>query len=278
MTNDCKSRCCCGLKGWLLLWTLFIVAEAALLANNAYLDTLAWRTTRWVMGDQDMYKWGEYKKLHAADADAPFYARVDPPLTRVTDTTQGPLYEGRLYHRTEILWRVLRDLGEPMTTVILFFVVCIYDQRRRWRAGAILASGTIAAGLLGTLVRITTGRFRPNADIALEAGRKIFNEGGNYWQLFRGFHEGSDLSFPSGHATLAFATAAVLTYLSPRGKGLFLTIAAGTALSRVVMQAHFYSDILLGSVVGWTVGWFVTRAMDRFLCPSLPSLNCDAAV
>jgi membrane-associated phospholipid phosphatase len=248
-----KSCCCCGLKGWLLLWTLLFVAEVALLANNAALDSLSWRTTRWVMGDQDAYTWEKTRAQHTAQPAAPFYYRLDPPM------------HSRLYKRTEKLWRVLRDLGEPVTTLILFAAVCLYDQRRRWRAGAVLASAAIIAGLLGTLVRMISGRYRPNAEITLDNGIKLANEGGNYWHMFRGFYEGSDLAFPSGHATLAFATAAALTYLSPRGKTLFITIAAGTALSRVVMQAHFYSDVLLGSVLGWTLGWLVAKAADRAL-------------
>jgi len=32
-----------------------------------------------------------------------------------------------------------------------------------------------------------------------------------------------------------------------------------------VMEAHFYSDILAGAVIGWSVAWFVTKAcMDFF--------------
>ncbi len=92
----------------------------------------------------------------------------------------------------------------------------------------------------------------------------------NHWELFRGFHDGSNLSFPSGHATVAFATAAVLTYIAPRGKWLFLLIAAGTALSRVVMQAHFYSDVIMAGALGWTVAWFV--------CAWIDGLTRDAAL
>jgi membrane-associated phospholipid phosphatase len=49
--------------------------------------------------------------------------------------------------------------------------------------------------------------------------------------------------------------AAVLTYLSPRGRWLFLTVAWLTSISRVVMQAHFYSDIIFGGTIGWFCGF-----------------------
>jgi membrane-associated phospholipid phosphatase len=109
---------------------------------------------------------------------------------------------------------------------------------------------------VGALIRMTAGRFRP-----------IETDGLNHWELFRGFHDGRDLAWPSGHATLAFATAAVLTYLSPRGRCLFLILAAGCAIARVVMQAHFWSDATFGAVLGWTIGWSIAVLADHVIAP-----------
>ncbi len=73
--------------------------------------------------------------------------------------------------------------------------------------------------------------------------------------------DGSDeQSFPSGHATRAFAYVAAswrnlrATRLGPRwqlgiGAGLE-TLAAGTAWARVEAQAHFPTDVLIGAAVG----------------------------
>jgi membrane-associated phospholipid phosphatase len=228
-------------KAWATLWIALVVVQAVLLANNAALDSLAWRTTRWFTGDQDAYKWTEYKAAHVAELNPPFYDQTDPPM------------RARFYTRTEKVWRLFRDLGEPYLTVVLIAAVAIYD-RRRWKAGAMLLTATCAAGLLGALIRMTAGRYRP-----------IETDGVNHWELLRGFHDGRDLAWPSGHATLAFATAAVLTYLSPRGRWLFLVLAAGCAAARVVMQAHFWSDAIFGSVLGWTLGWWIAVGLDRLI-------------
>jgi membrane-associated phospholipid phosphatase len=234
-------------RPWIVLWSVTAFLQILLLMNNASLDTFLWRTTRWVTGDQNAYKWDAYKKEHAADVDAPFYTRVDPPWTRMIDGT----LQGRIYKRTETFWRVMRDPGEPVMTGLIVLIVCIYD-RRGIRAGLLLLAATSVAGLLGWLIRASAGRFRP-----------INLDGANSWQFMRGFTETRDLSWPSGHATLAFATAAALTYLSPRGKWLFITVAAGCALSRVVMQAHFYADVIFGGGVGWTFGWMTMVLMEN---------------
>jgi hypothetical protein len=47
---------------------------------------------------------------------------------------------------------------------------------------------------------------------------------------------------------------------------LFLVMAGGCAVARVVMQAHFWSDAIFGSVLGWTVGWCVAVGLDRLIC------------
>lgn len=240
------------MKPWLIWLLLFMGAEAALLANNAALDTYLWRLTRWTMGTQDAYQWSQYR-VTSPTPETPWYKTGNPPL------------HGTLYKKTEKLWRLLRDLGEPWLTAVLFFVVWVY-HRRGLRAAGVLVLFTSLAGGAGMLLRAATGRLRPDGkllDDALQplldsAGHYIRNEGANHWYLFRGFDRhlaASDLAFPSGHATLAFATAAVLTCLSPRGKYLFFTLAALCALTRVVMQAHFYSDALLGAALGTAIGY-----------------------
>jgi len=238
------------MASWIVLWAVVIVSQFALLVNNASMDTFWWRTTRWFTGNQNNYRWDDYKKRYAEDKDAPFYYRVNPPLTRALE--DGSL-EARVYKRTETLWRLLRDLGEPITTLLVIILVAIYD-RRGSRAAMLVIYVTAVTGLASWVLRATAGRFRP-----------ILNDGENRWQLWRGFFDTSNLSWPSGHATLAFATAAALCYLSPRGRWLFVVTAAGCAVARVVMQAHFYSDIILGSALGWTVGWMASVMGGRVL-------------
>jgi len=57
-------------------------------------------------------------------------------------------------------------------------------------------------------------------------------------------------SFPSGHATGAFALAAVLSQRFPRFQWVFWSLAALIAFSRVAVGLHWPSDVMAGAVMG----------------------------
>ena len=73
-------------------------------------------------------------------------------------------------------------------------------------------------------------------------------------------------SLPSGHAIDAFAIATAIGALWPRLRPLMWTYAVAIAVSRVVLTAHFPSDVIAGAVVG-VVGvllvrdWFARREL-----------------
>lgn len=71
------------------------------------------------------------------------------------------------------------------------------------------------------------------------------------------------VSFPSGHATVAFAAAAVVAEEwkdeQPWVPYLAYGLAAGTALSRVHDDKHWASDVAVGSLIGLGTGLVVSR-------------------
>lgn len=91
-----------------------------------------------------------------------------------------------------------------------------------------------------------------------------------------------DPSFPSDHATAAFAIAFAILFVSRRAGAVFLAGAVAIALSRVFVGAHYPGDVLAGAGVGLVsaaavtflgrsaalaVTRLVTRATDPFVRP-----------
>jgi hypothetical protein len=58
-----------------------------------------------------------------------------------------------------------------------------------------------------------------------------------------------------------FAFATVISIFWPRGRLLLYTIAAWIALSRVLIGVHYFTDVVLGAILGMVFPYFVR---DRF--------------
>ncbi len=65
-------------------------------------------------------------------------------------------------------------------------------------------------------------------------------------------------SMPSGHATTACAAAVAVGLVWPRLRAIMWVYALIIALSRVVLVAHYASDVIAGGIVG-VVGAFIVR-------------------
>ncbi len=60
-------------------------------------------------------------------------------------------------------------------------------------------------------------------------------------------------SFPSGHATTAFAAATFLSLWKPRWAPVAFCVAGLVGVSRVYLGSHFPSDVLAGAILGSAV-------------------------
>jgi membrane-associated phospholipid phosphatase len=103
-------------------------------------------------------------------------------------------------------------------------------------------------GLLYTVANWTVGRRRP-----IDNG--LFNPHPFQPHFFaRGFAglflSRPDQAFPSGHAGLAFATAAALSMCITGWRPAFFAVAAIVGVERVLEGAHYASDVIAGAGVG----------------------------
>ena len=77
-------------------------------------------------------------------------------------------------------------------------------------------------------------------------------------------------SFPSGHATRAFAVFALIATQKGRKYALLLLLSTGVALSRVIIGLHFPSDVLGGGFLGIALAMMSVIFLSKYVYPRLP--------
>lgn len=101
-------------------------------------------------------------------------------------------------------------------------------------------------GLFVTIIKRLIGRARP------------FVVADDVWAYVPFSWHPAYASFPSGHATNAFAALVAIGAIFPQARALLWIYAVLIAFSRVAVMAHHPSDVLAGAIVG-AVGAFLVR-------------------
>ena len=143
---------------------------------------------------------------------------------------------------------------EPLTALLVLasaafvkgpLIVCcgaMADVRARRKlplAAAAAGSAALAGAAASGLVKITVERLRPPLSDPEVTTLVALPDG---------------YSFPSGHATTAFAAAAAVGVLHPRLRWPLLALAAVVGFSRVYLGVHWGLDVLAGATLGTAIG------------------------
>ncbi len=72
----------------------------------------------------------------------------------------------------------------------------------------------------------------------------------------------TDYAFPSGHATMAFAGAYILSTNFAKKKYWWYMLAFAVAVSRTYLGKHYPSDIIGGAALGILVGWMAIQSIE----------------
>lgn len=109
----------------------------------------------------------------------------------------------------------------------------------------------VDATIWGTGMKFLFGRDRPGT--------------APYQGDFHGPNGLRNFSFPSGHTTAAFTTAAVFSreFETPWVTVPAYALATGVGISRLALQKHWTSDVLVGAVLGQSIGSLVMRRDQR---------------
>lgn len=123
---------------------------------------------------------------------------------------------------------------------------------------AILDGSSRVRGLL-TLVGATFGSWAVTLGLGYVFNRPRPYERFDYEPLLRNIVETP--SFPSAHATMAFAVATVGFMVDQRLGWVALGVALLIAFSRVGVGVHYIADVMAGMFVGITISWLIYRSM-----------------
>jgi membrane-associated phospholipid phosphatase len=169
------------------------------------------------------------------------------------------------------LWpvRILTDFGKDIYVLgalggLLIAVAIVAPARHGIQRSLLLGLGTrlqflffavLVSVLAGELIKWIVGRGRPFVGGQANA----FN-----FSHFAGTE--AYASFPSGHATTAFALAFAVAAIWPRARIAIIAYALVIAATRLVLLAHHPSDVVAGALVGITGVmvvryWFAARRL-----------------
>ncbi len=131
------------------------------------------------------------------------------------------------------------NLGDGIFSLIL---VGLFLLLRRFNFAWQILAAYIISGLVSQLLKHLINSPRPRA----------FFQAGNHIHIIDNITATGNSSFPSGHATSAFALATILALLSNDKKlsCLYLFAAILVAYSRIYLSQHFLDDVLAGAVIG----------------------------
>jgi len=129
---------------------------------------------------------------------------------------------------------------------LILIVICDFGLKRRWARFLlyICISGAIAI-VIGDGLKYLLGRYRPIM---------LFEQ--NLYGLHFFSTEWALNSTPSGHTLRAFSFLTALSMLYRRFTVVFISIAILIGVSRVVVTAHYPSDVVFGAFIGvFTALW-----------------------
>jgi membrane-associated phospholipid phosphatase len=122
--------------------------------------------------------------------------------------------------------------------------------RRARVAGLAIVASALASGLAAEVAKRLVGRVRPSGDNA------------NHFKPFlSAFTDDSNLSMPSSHAAVAFGAAWMVWRLAPAPGALALVLAAGCGLTRLLVGAHYATDVLVGAAIGYAAAALVSKVL-----------------
>ena len=172
---------------------------------------------------------------------------LDKPVRNFFHGKRSPFFDG--------VQGVVNPYGKPYGAISIMGGMYLYGEifRDEWakETGLMLFSALSSSTVVQTLFKNAVGRARPNEEF------------GNYemapFSPETGFH-----SLPSGHTTVAFTVSTVLArqVRSVPLKIVFYSVASLTAVSRLYLDVHWFSDLAFGGTIAWFCADAAVKRME----------------
>ncbi|MEA3489869.1 MAG: phosphatase PAP2 family protein [Candidatus Omnitrophota bacterium] len=146
----------------------------------------------------------------------------------------------------DVLMPCVTELGNSKI-LFLIAVIFLFIRKKRIRISGIL----LMAGLLFSYYTVHALKDlveRPRPFMVLEGVTALISVDGP--------------SFPSGHATVAFFTALIMTKCFRRWY-IFYSAAAAVAVSRIYLGVHYPLDVVAGAVLGTVIGYILVHVSKK---------------
>jgi undecaprenyl-diphosphatase len=138
------------------------------------------------------------------------------------------------------------DWPEHVAGGLLIAAVAFWRGSKRWmRIGLTIIVALALAGLVARGLKIATARARPTVH------REMTSETGRFRSKYN--------SFPSGHAAVTMAAFGVILFTKRRLGISLLPIPMLIASSRIFVAAHYFSDVICGTILGIFCAWLCVR-------------------
>jgi membrane-associated phospholipid phosphatase len=162
------------------------------------------------------------------------------------------LSQGGIYV-SDLAYGVFIKIGLAICFVLI--IIIDPDLKKRWTRHLLYVCVTAAIAIvIGEGCKYLLGRHRPI---------RLFTHNAYGFQFFAAKWELN--STPSGHTLRAFAILTALSLLYRRLAVVFMALAVLIGASRVVVTAHYPSDVVFGAFIGiftaaWTYKYFFPEA------------------
>ncbi len=144
--------------------------------------------------------------------------------------------------------------GNGAGVIVVLTAVVIFSRTKLSRV-PLLASIALGGGLLADIAKLCVARSRPHStDLAVATFTSTFHGLLPFFSVRSG-----EQSFPSGHSATAIGLAVALSLIYPRGRWFFGLLAATVASIRVILHAHFPTDVAAGLMLGGTSAFVCYR-------------------